>query len=263
MMVNAFRTPGDQRWYRLSIAALILAAWAALVAWGASPFAGLLSHREIGQGDFPPPLRVVAFVAGWTLMTIAMMLPSSLPLLNLFRRFVADRAHGSLLLLLLGAGYLGVWAYFGLLAYLGDSLLHALVAHTPVLQAAAAAGLISAAVLLMAGLYQLTPLKTMCLERCRSPLSFLVEHWSGRHAARSALRLGLRHGLFCLGCCWTLMLLMFAVGGANLGWMLTLGAAMAAERTTRWGRRLTRPLGITLVAAAGLQAALGFPLPSV
>ncbi len=261
MMVNACRTPGDQRWYRLSIAALILAAWAVLAAWGASPFAGLLSHRALGPGGFPPLLRVVAFVAGWTLMTIAMMLPSSLPLLNLFRRFVADRAHSSLLLLL-GAGYLGVWAYFGLLAYLGDSLLHAVVARTPVLQAAGAAGLIGAAILLVAGLYQLTPLKTMCLEQCRSPFSFLVQHWSGRHAARSALRLGIRHGLFCLGCCWTLMLLMFAVGGANLGWMLALGAAMAAERTTRWGRRLTRPLGIALVAAAGLQAAFGLFLPS-
>src|SRR5947208_313692 len=114
------------------------------------------------------------------------------------------------------------------------------------------AALILAAILLLAGAYQFTPLKTMCLEKCRSPYSFLVSHWSGKHAGRDAFRLGIRHGLFCLGCCWTLMLLMFAIGGANLGWMLALGALMAAERATRWGRRLTRPLGGALVVWAVL-----------
>jgi predicted metal-binding membrane protein len=206
-------------------------------------------------------MRLVAFVAGWTLMTIAMMLPSSLPLVTLFRRFVAARSDGNALLILLGAGYIGVWAYFGLLAYVGDSLLHALVDRTPALPEAAAAGVIGAAVLLVAGVYQFTPLKTMCLEQCRSPFSFLVQHWRSRDPAWGALRLGIRHGLFCLGCCWSLMLLMFAVGGANLGWMLALGALMAAERTARWGRRLTRPLGIALVVGAGLQVAFGTLLP--
>jgi predicted metal-binding membrane protein len=88
-----------------------------------------------------------------------------------------------------------------------------------------------------------------------------VEHWRGGSATSDALRLGWRHGLFCLGCCWTLMLLMFAIGGANLGWMLTLGAIMATERTTWWGRHLTRPLGIALVALAVLQVSgvVAFP----
>jgi predicted metal-binding membrane protein len=93
----------------------------------------------------------------------------------------------------------------------------------------------------------------MCLDKCRSPYSFLVQHWRGKHAGQDALRLGIRHGLFCLGCCWTLMLLMFAVGGANLGWMLALGALMTAERTTRLGRRLTRPLGGSLIVWACLD----------
>ena len=261
-MINALRTPDDQRWYRLSIGALIAAAWGVLAAWGASPFAGLLSHQEIGGGTFPLAIRLGAFVAGWTLMTIAMMLPSSLPLITLFRRFVGGRSDGSLLVVLLGTGYIGVWAYFGLLAYAGDSLLHAAVERTPALQQAASAGFIGAAVLLLAGVYQFTPLKTLCLEQCRSPFSFLVQHWSGRFPARAALQLGVRHGLFCLGCCWSLMLLMFAVGGTNPGWMLSLGSVMAVERMAPWGRQLTRPLGITLIVAAGLQVAYGLPLPS-
>jgi predicted metal-binding membrane protein len=261
MMISALRTPGDQRWYRLSIATLILAAWGVLAAWGASPFAGLLSHQEIEGNGYPLAVRLTAFVVGWTLMTIAMMLPSSLPLVTLFRRFIAGRSDGGTLLGLLGAGYLGVWAYFGLLAYVGDSLLHGVIGRTPALQEAASTGLIGAAVLLMAGVYQFTPLKAMCLEQCRSPFTFLVQHWGGRFPKRDALQLGVRHGLFCLGCCWSLMLLMVAVGGANLGWMLSLGVVMAIERAAPWGRRLTRPLGIALAAAAVVQVVMGVPLP--
>ena len=88
-MIEALRTAEDRRWYRLSLGALILAAWAALGAWGASPYAGLLGHGG-AEGVAPLP-RAVAFVAGWTLMTVAMMLPSSLPLVTLFRRFVLRR----------------------------------------------------------------------------------------------------------------------------------------------------------------------------
>ncbi|SRR5579884_42053 len=258
-MIGAMRAPVDQRWYRLSLGILVLSAWAALALWGASPFSGLLNHRESGGSSFPPLLRVGAFVVGWTLMTVAMMLPSSLPLVNLFRRFVVQRPNRARLLALLLLGYLGIWAEFGLLAYLGDSALHAAVAVLPVLQSAS--GTIAASVLLVAGVYQFTPLKQLCLDKCRSPYSFLVQHWSGRRAGRDALRLGLHHGLFCLGCCWTLMLLMFAIGGVNLGWMLLLAVFMTAERTTRWGRQLTRPLGALLILWAALHLAGLAPFP--
>ena len=122
---------------------------------------------------------------------------------------------------------------------------------------------IAALLLMVAGAYQFTPLKQVCLDKCRSPYSFLVRHWSGKRAGRDALVLGIRHGLFCLGCCWTLMLLMFAVGGANLGWMLALGALMTAERTTHIGRRLTRPLGGVLILWALLDLAGALPVPFV
>jgi predicted metal-binding membrane protein len=252
-MIEALRMSGDRRWYRLSLGALIAAAWAALAAWGASPYVGLLNHAGAADDGIPIP-RSAAFLLGWTLMTVAMMLPSSLPLVNLFRRFVQHRADGAGLLGLLLAGYLSVWAYFGLLAY---GLLHAAVEQLPAARAASAG--IGGALLMAAGAYQFTPLKAMCLEKCRSPYMFLVRHWRGRRARLDALRLGIRHGLFCLGCCWTLMLLMFAVGGANLGWMLALGVLMASERTTPLGRHLTRPLGGVLIfwgllALAGISS---------
>ena len=252
-VINTFRTPEDRRWYRLTLAALILAAWCTLAIWGASPYAGLLDHATIGEATLSPALTLVVFVAVWTLMTVAMMLPGSLPLVNLFRRVVLDRRDGSRLVALLILGYLLAWTSFGLLAYAGDVVLHTVVKHvwgsvddTPV---------IVSAILLLAGVYQFTPLKQLCLEQCRSPYGFLVQHWRSRAPALGALRLGARHGLYCVGCCWTLMLLMFAVGGANVGWMLALGTVMAAERTTRLGSHLSRPLGVALILWAGVHLA--------
>jgi predicted metal-binding membrane protein len=249
-MLGALRTPDDDRWHRLSLLALVGAAWLALAAWGASPYAGLLDHAALGDGS-SWLVRLPAFVVGWTLMTVAMMLPSSLPLVNLFRRVAGSRRDGRSLLLRLLVGYLGVWGAFGVAAYAGDAALHALVASAAPPEAAVR--LVAPLVALVAGLYQFTHLKELCLDRCRSPYSFLAAYWRGRRPAREALRLGVRHGLFCLGCCWTLMLLMFAVGGTNLAWMLALGALMAAERGTRLGRRLTQPVGFALVVWAVLQ----------
>jgi predicted metal-binding membrane protein len=247
-VIAALRMPRDRRWYRLSVGALVVSAWAALAVWGASPFAGYLSHARIGEDGTSPTLALIMFSFGWTLMIVAMMLPSSLPLVNLFHRLVITRPDRVRLLLLLGVGYLAVWTVFGLAAYAADIGIHEAVRLSEPFRDAA--GAIWGATLLLAGVYQFTPLKTMCLEKCRSPYSFLVEHWSGRQPSRDALRLGIRHGLFCLGCCWTLMLVMFAVGAGSLGWMLALGALMGLERTTPAGRRLTRPLGAALVAAA-------------
>jgi predicted metal-binding membrane protein len=255
-MIGMLRVRDDGRWYALAVGGLVLAAWAALAGWGASPYAGLLDHREIGGGGLPIS-RVVIFVAGWTLMVIAMMLPGSLPLINLFSRMVALRPHRAALIARLIFGYLAVWAVFGAAAFRGDAYVHAAVLRMPA--AAAASQWLGVAVLLLAGLYQVTPLKDKCLTKCRSPYAFVAEHWRGRNAAADALRLGIRHGLFCVGCCWTLMLLMFAVGGANLAWMLVLGAVMAAERSFPWGRHLTVPLGIgLLLAAAALVAGAPF-----
>ena len=110
---------------------------------------------------------------------------------------------------------------------------------------------------MLAGIYQFTPLKYHCLDKCRSPMGFVMGHWRGNHEWRQALRLGLDHGIFCLGCCWSLMLLMFVVGTGNIGWMLVLGMAMGVEKNMPWGRRLSAPLGVVLLASSGAIIAHG------
>lgn len=256
-MLGALRTPDDDRWYRVALGALVLLAWLVMGLWGASPYAGWLHHREIGEGHVSPISRLAVFVFGWTLMTIAMMLPGSLPLVNLFRRVTGGRQDRDALLVRLGAGYVVTWAAFGGVAYSGDFVLHELVERAAWLHAVS--WVIPAGVLLAAGLYQFTPLKEKCLTECRSPYAFLVGHWHGENPVRESWRLGIRHGLFCVGCCWTLMLLMFAVGVAHLGWMLALGILMAAERAMPWGRRVTRPVGVLLIVWAVLQLAGAVP----
>src|SRR5579864_3338407 len=129
-MIGAVRTHEDGRWYGVAVGALVVCAWAALAGWGASPYAGLLDHRGIGEGSLPVS-RVGLFVAGWTLMVIAMMLPGSLPLINLFSRMVAGRPRRAGLVARLIFGYLGVWALFGAAAFRGDAYIHTAAARVP------------------------------------------------------------------------------------------------------------------------------------
>ncbi len=259
-MFGAIRTKTDSRWYLAAVGSLVLAAWAALAWWGASPFAGLLDHGELGHWDLPMLTTLAVFVLGWTLMTVAMMLPGSMPLIHLFQKLVKGRGNGRNLVAFMIMGYLGVWALFGGFAYLGDSLLHELVARNLFLTQHE--GMIAAVLLLVAGIYQFTPLKEMCLSECRSPYTFLSAHWRGLSPKREAFRLGVDHGKFCLGCCWSLMLLMFAFGGVNLGWMLILGVLMAAEKSSRWGRFLTRPIGLALIVWTTGYLAGYLPFPA-
>lgn len=239
----------DRRLFAALMVVLAALAWLTLWVWGQSPYGRFLSHERLGDaasgGGIPIPTLMLVFVGGWTLMTVAMMLPTSLPLVMLFHALVGKRPDALRLVALVIAGYLGIWALFGLVVHLGDWALHEALERSLWLRANAWA--ISAATLAGAGVYQFTPLKYRCLDKCRSPLSFIMEHWQGERDRAQAFRLGVHHGLFCLGCCWSLMLLMFAVGIGNLGWMLALGMVMAAEKNLPWGRRLSAPLGAVLV----------------
>jgi predicted metal-binding membrane protein len=228
----------------------------ALWAWGESPYARFLDHRNLDAVRGDEPLLAV-FVAGWLVMIVAMMLPTSLPLIMLFATMVRRRMDRRRLMALLVIGYLSIWTLFGILVHLGDTVIHATVALSPWLQAHA--WLIAAATLLTAGAYQFTPLKYRCLEQCRSPLMFITNRWRGRHDHGQAFLLGVQHGMFCLGCCWSLMLVMFAVGMGSLAWMLALGAVMAAEKNAPWGRRLAAPLGIGLLLAGAAVALAADP----
>ena len=187
-------------------------------------------------------------------MSAAMMLPTTLSLIRLFDRMIAGRRDGAVLHGLLIAGYLLAWSGFGIAAHILDWSLHrglngwGWLAQRPWVP--------SAVVLAFAGAFQFSSFKYHCLDKCRTPVGFITRHWHGPRPWREALTLGLSHGLYCVGCCWLLMLLMFVVGIGNLGWMLVLGLIMATEKNHSWGRRLSAPLGGALLTAAAMLVLL-------
>jgi predicted metal-binding membrane protein len=258
MLMTAARTERDRRIFLACFAVLIGLAWTTMLLWGHSPHSRLLDHHNLEQSR-RDGVSAALFVGGWTIMIVAMMLPTSLPLVNLFHVLVRRRGDRALLVALLVVGYLAIWTAFGVAVYGADFILHEVIHR--VRWVADSAWLLAPATLALAGLYQFTPLKYHCLEQCRSPLSFITEHWSGRDEAGQSFRLGLHHGLFCLGCCWSLMLVMFAVGLGSTGWMLVLGAVMAVEKNFPWGRRLSIPLGVALMGLAVVALLTTPPLP--
>ncbi len=259
-LAGALRRAGAGAHARLSLAlivALVALAWVALAGWSASPWRRWLDHgtwadvawlaavcRAVPAGERVVP--ALAYALAWVLMIAAMMLPTILPLLALFRRIVGGRRDAGALVATVAAGYALAWLAFGIVAYAIDGAVR---------EAAATSGwlivhgwVVGSAVIAGAGAFQFSALKYRCLERCRSPFGFVNSHWRGRRPLAESLRLGLDHGLFCVGCCWALMLVTFVVGMGNLGWMLALAAAMAAEKNLPWGSRLRMPLGVALLA---------------
>ncbi|WP_137940152.1 DUF2182 domain-containing protein [Chitinivorax sp. B] len=253
-----------QRVFLPVLVSVVVLAWLVLWAWTLSPYSGYLNHgdwtsagpaaalcRALPGGEVIVP--AVLYGGAWILMTAAMMLPTTLPLFDAFDRLVAGRSDRMWLLGLLGLGYMAVWGVFGWLAHGLHALLLSGIAQVPML--AWHSWLIGAVIIASAGMFQFSKLKYRCLEKCRTPLSFVIEHWRGRDHARQAFMLGAHHGLFCVGCCWALMLLMFAVGAGSLGWMLLLAAVMAIEKNVSWGKKLSAPLGFALLAWAALLVA--------
>ncbi|WP_321916930.1 DUF2182 domain-containing protein [Burkholderia cepacia] len=253
-----------RRLFPLVLASLVAFAWLTLWAWTRSPYGRYLDHGDSAlSAPFSALCRALpggtlwlpaAFdAAGWTLMILAMMLPTTLSLFDAFARVVASRPDQTRLLALVGIGYVATWSGFGLIAHGLHGLVLAGVARVPAL--AWRGWLIGAAVFALAGAFQFSGLKTHCLDRCRTPFSFVISRWRGRTPMRHAFALGVSHGLFCVGCCWALMLLMFVVGAGSLGWMLALAALMALEKNAAWGQALTAPLGAALFGAAVLIVA--------
>jgi predicted metal-binding membrane protein len=239
--------------YGSVLAALVAAAWAGLALAEAAGAGTWLSHSALGEAGALWSPRVLGFLGAWTLMSVAMMLPSTFPLVRVFLTITEGSAG---LLALLCAGYLVMWALFGAAALLADAGLHRVVEGSAWL--AARPERLPGALLLGAGLFQFSPLKYSCLRQCRSPVGFVIQHWRGASRPLRALRVGVLHGVYCVGCCWALMLVMFAVGGAHLGWMLALAAVMFVEKAVAWGRAVTAGVGLIL-AGWGLGLLLGTP----
>lgn len=188
-------------------------------------------------------------LAGWVLMLVALMLPTTGPLLAVFARMTARKPNHKQLSALVIAGYLSVWTAFGVVAVATDELAHRLLARGSS-DARSQVWIVGAVTIGVAGAYQFTELKRRCRDRCRLPLAVVTRRWRGGDERRQAWRIGLDHGRDCLGCCWSLMLVSVAVGMGNLGLMFATGAAMAAEKNLPRGRRLSTPLGLALLALA-------------
>lgn len=196
----------------------------------------------------PPPLSVL--IVMWWLMMVAMMLPAATPAVLLYaqvrqiRTRDADIAATGVFL----AGYLAVWLVFSVAAAVAQQLL---TGSSMALANHAAQG----AVLIAAGAYQLSPLKTACIGLCRSPAQFISRHW--RPGWDGALRLGLRHGIYCLGCCWMLMALLFVGGVMNLLWVVGLTLIVTVEKLAPRGQQIGKAAGIIL-AIWGVAKLVGF-----
>ena len=193
----------------------------------------------------------------WSVMMVAMMTPSAAPMVLTYDRLTragpaarGSRATTAAFL----AGYLIVWAAFSVGATALQWALQSIGAMSP--HAMRAAPALGGALFVVAGIWQLSPLRNACLAQCRSPMSFLMAEW--RDGAAGALRMGLRHGLFCVGCCWALMLVLFAAGVMNLAWIALLSVWVLIEKTmpagawlSRIGGALAIGWGVWLLARAG------------
>ena len=225
----------------VGVAAVLLGA--TLVSWIVA--IGRMRGMDMGPGT---DLGAVGWYVGlWVTMMAAMMLPSVAPMVLVFSRIGRERARRGRAYTptwTFVAGYLAAWTAYGLAAY-------------GVYRAVAAADLgflawdeqgpyVAGTAIVLAGLYQLTPLKAKCLKHCRSPLQFVLHDW--REGPLGALRMGAKHGAYCVGCCWGLMLLLFALGVMSLTWMAVVAGVIFAEKAIPGGWRLTRPLAIAFVA---------------
>jgi predicted metal-binding membrane protein len=190
----------------------------------------------------------------WTFMMAAMMVPSASPMVLMFTTTLQRRGHRQSALVQPGLfvlGYLAIWTGFSLLATLAQWGLHAAALLSP--EAVSTSPVLGSALLTAAGVYQWSPLKHACLRRCRSPLGFLMTEW--REGPGGALIMGLRHGVFCVGCCWALMALLFITGVMNLLWIAAIAGFILIEKVIPAGEYVARLAGLLLIGFGILMVA--------
>lgn len=210
----------------------------------------LAASQEWGAAD------VLLLLVMWAVMMVAMMVPSAAPMVLAFLGVNRRRQAASQQFVPVGifvAGYLAVWTAYSAIATLAQWGLHKAALLSPAM--AATSPLLNGGLLIAAGIFQWTPLKHGCLKGCRSPLSFLLSEW--RDGKAGAFIMGLRHGSYCVGCCWILMALLFVAGVMNLLWVAVIALFVLAEKTLPRGELLGHVAGVALVATGvGLMARL-------
>jgi predicted metal-binding membrane protein len=232
----------------VGLAALLLGA--ALALW-------IVTVERMAGMDAGPGTDLGAigwFLGVWVTMMAAMMLPSVAPMVLIFHRISAERSRrgqSAVPTWVFLAGYLAAWTAYGLAAY---GIFRAVSAVDPAFLAWDRQGpVVAGGAVVAAGVYQLTPLKRACLGHCRSPLHFVMHGWRAGH--RGALRMGLEHGAWCVGCCWGLMLILIALGVMSVVWMAVVAGLIFAEKVLPFGERIPRVLAVALIGA-GLWIAL-------
>jgi predicted metal-binding membrane protein len=243
--VGSPRAPRKQGLSRAAALWLALAVlgWAGL-GWLAFDMGHPLAQLTMPTSSQWSAANLLAIVAMWAVMMAAMMLPSALPMVQAFVALCRSNGQHSRSRQFVGA-YLLVWLMFSFAATAVQWLLQALGWVNPMIVSTSA--VLSGALLLVAGAYQFSPLKRICLARCRTPMGFLIGEWRGGRFG--SFIMGWRHGLFCLGCCWALMALLFVGGVMNLAWIAALSIVVAIEKIAPRGERLAMLLGLALLGA--------------
>lgn len=231
----------------LGVLAISLVGWAFL-AWIAVDMDHPIAQLTMPDSSSWSLASVLAIWLMWALMMAAMMLPSALPMILTFVQLgtrSGERVRGRSFV----AAYLVVWFAFSAAATALQWALQAIDWVNPMIVSSSA--LLTGLLLLIAGVYQFSPLKKVCLARCRTPLGFLLGEWRG--GVNGAFVMGVRHGLFCVGCCWALMALLFVGGVMNLAWIAALSVVVAIEKMAPHGERVAAVLGLALIAAGAIR----------
>ncbi len=196
------------------------------------------------------PLAIALFMATWTVMMVAMMFPAVAPVVLTFDRWAQSKTRPRSVTAAFLGGYLAVWSLIGVAAYAAVVVLQTLVpAGDPI------AHRVGGALLVVAGVYELTPLKGLCLRHCRSPIGIVMQYANLlADGHRGPFRVGLVHGLYCVGCCWSLMLVLVLLGVMDLAWMGVVASLIFAEKVLPFGVLLSRVSGIALIAVGVVLA---------
>jgi predicted metal-binding membrane protein len=230
-----------------------VAAWALLI-WQGSGTDMAMSAPTMG-------LRAPLFLGIWVVMMVAMMFPAAAPMILTFhtvQQRKRERHEAFVSTWVFVAAYLLVWTLAGVAAYVGALAAEAIARRAGISPTTAAR--IGGALLIAAGVYQLTPLKNVCLSRCRTPMSFIMTSW--REGVGGALRMGVLHGAWCLGCCWLLFVILFPLGLMNIGAMAVITLVVFAEKTLPWGQAVARGAAIALIGYGLVVLAVPQSLPT-